>query len=153
MCKLIYVPPEGLIVSARIAIVGEAPGSAEEAAQRPFVGKCGQFLRDALSDLGFSEEEIYFTNAVKVRPKDNRAPTKEELESWSPVLQRELVWVNIMDDPPQVICLGKSAEWAFKCFDIRIPHRVLWHPSYVLRFNKVDEWKNQLKEIINTPIS
>lgn len=57
--------------NAKIAIVGEAPGAIEDAQLRPFVGPAGRVLEDCLHAAGLIRGEIYLTNVVKVRPKNN----------------------------------------------------------------------------------
>ena len=60
-----YVPPEGLLSSASLAIVGEQPGRTEVVKRRPFVGPAGEVLRDCLSRAGINAGDCYFTNVVK----------------------------------------------------------------------------------------
>jgi len=50
---------------ARIVIVGEQPGDAEDKAGRPFVGPAGQILDRALEQAGIDRHTVYVTNAVK----------------------------------------------------------------------------------------
>lgn len=147
MSKLIYVPGEQLsgMDGPDVLFVGEAPGESEEKEQRPFVGRSGQFLRETLYILGI--EDYYLTNAVKVRPEGNRKPTKEEIESWSPALNEELVRVFERYNPT-IIALGRSADWAMKCVEAGFHYHHIWHPSYVLRFNKEKEWIKNIKVIL-----
>lgn len=57
--------------TAKIAIVGEAPGSYEDMALKPFVGPAGTVLESCLHAAGLIRSECYLTNVVKVRPKNN----------------------------------------------------------------------------------
>lgn len=57
--------------SARIAIVGEAPGAYENAALKPFVGPAGTVLEQCLHSAGLIRSECYLTNVVKVQPRGN----------------------------------------------------------------------------------
>lgn len=57
--------------NARIAIVGEAPGSHEDHQLKPFVGPAGGVLESCLHAAGLIRSEVYLTNVVKVRPKGN----------------------------------------------------------------------------------
>ena len=66
-----YIPGEGS-VSAKLAIVGEAPGAQEDAEGRPFVGPSGQLLNSILDECGVSRNEVYVTNVVKYRPPNNK---------------------------------------------------------------------------------
>lgn len=57
--------------TAKIAIVGEAPGSYEEAQLKPFVGPAGTVLEQCLHAAGIIRSDCYLTNVVKVKPKGN----------------------------------------------------------------------------------
>src|SRR4051794_14171493 len=56
---------EGPPRSARIMMVGEAPGDREDRAGHVFVGPAGRELDSALEDVGIERREVYVTNAVK----------------------------------------------------------------------------------------
>ena len=65
--------------TAKIVLIGEAPGEMEDETGRPFVGRAGQLLNDFLKEAGISrEEDIYVINTVKCRPPKNRVPSDEE---------------------------------------------------------------------------
>lgn len=145
MQKLIYVPGEGSYGSD-IVLVGEAPGETEEREGRPFIGRSGKLLRNVLSDLGVEEESLYITNVVKVRPEDNRTPTDEEIESWLPILDEEISLVKGLNRAAIVIAVGKTADYALNAAGI--PHKHIWHPSYVLRTGKKAEWIKSIKDIL-----
>ena len=82
----------------RLMLIGEAPGEQETLQGRPFVGKAGQNLDHFLALAGLSREEIYISNAVKLRPTktgktgrlSNRPPTKDEIALFRPWLMREI---------------------------------------------------------------
>ncbi|MGN0772322.1 MAG: uracil-DNA glycosylase [Candidatus Ventricola sp.] len=90
----------------RLMLIGEAPGEQETLMGRPFVGKAGKNLDHFLELAGMRREEIYISNAVKIRPTktgrtgriSNRPPTKEEIALFRPWLLREIDLVA-----PQVI--------------------------------------------------
>lgn len=50
---------------ARIMLVGEQPGDAEDVAGLPFVGPAGKLLDRALREAGIERSDVYVTNAVK----------------------------------------------------------------------------------------
>lgn len=54
--------------TARIVIVGEAPGTEEDAAGSPFVGAAGRILSDMLERAGIPEQQVFITNAVACWP-------------------------------------------------------------------------------------
>ena len=67
--------------SARIMLIGEAPGRDEDIAGKPFVGRAGQLLDRMLASIGLDESNVYITNVVYWRPPGNRTPTPEEVEA------------------------------------------------------------------------
>lgn len=81
------VPPSGSL-SAKIAIIGEAPGETEVHEGKPFVGKAGDRLDSFLAEHKILREEIYITNVIKERPPSNdvsifiKAPNKKG-EVWT----------------------------------------------------------------------
>jgi DNA polymerase len=89
-------------------IIGEAPGETEDVKGRPFIGKSGQLLRDALEANGIRPEDVYITNAVKCRPPKNRKPKPDELKACSSWLRAEIHEVK----PERIICLGDTAAKA-----------------------------------------
>ena len=57
--------------SAKICIVGEAPGQEEDASGIPFVGSSGKLLNRLLRTAGIDRNECYITNVIKQRPPEN----------------------------------------------------------------------------------
>ena len=94
----------------KLMLIGEAPGEQETLQGRPFVGKAGQNLDHFLVLAGLRREEIYITNAVKLRPTktgktgrlSNRPPTKDEIALFRPWLLREIAEVA----PQMIATLG-----------------------------------------------
>ena len=66
--------------SARVLIVGEAPGKNEDLQGEPFVGAAGKYLDELLSIAGLKREEVFIANVLKCRPPGNRNPRREEIE-------------------------------------------------------------------------
>lgn len=107
-----FVPGEGPI-PASVMLAGEAPGRAEDAQRRPFVGEAGKVLDKLLLRAELRREDVFITNTVKFRPVDengrNRTPSMTEVENSLECLKREIELVN-----PQVIGLmGRVAIQAF----------------------------------------
>jgi len=96
------VLPSGDLQS-RVALVGEAPGEAEDKAGRPFIGRAGKILDAIMEEEGVDRGKLMITNTVKCRPPANRDPTKYEMSACRPFLDSELY------DKDVVIGLGKSA--------------------------------------------
>ena len=93
-----------------LMLIGEAPGEQESLQGRPFVGKAGKNLDHFLELAGLRREEIYISNAVKIRPTkvsktgriSNRPPTKEEIALFRPWLMREITEIR----PKMIATLG-----------------------------------------------
>ena len=102
-----YVPGQGPS-DAEVMLVGEAPGATEVSESAPFVGQAGRKLDSALNDIGIDRSGLYLTNVVKVRPPDNKTPTKDEIDAWMPVLEVEIDHVN----PAIIVPLGTTASQA-----------------------------------------
>ncbi len=94
----------------RLMLIGEAPGETEVVKGRPFVGRAGKNLDEFLRLAGLQREEIFVTNAVKIRPTEigptgrtrNRAPNREELSLFTPWLLKEIKAVR----PRALVTLG-----------------------------------------------
>lgn len=71
MISSTYVPDEGP-KGAKILIVGEAPGADEETQKRPFVGKSGELLTQALSRCGINRDQVRLANLCHYRPPNNK---------------------------------------------------------------------------------
>lgn len=102
-------------VTARLALVGEQPGDAEDRAGQPFVGPAGQLLDRALAEAGIDRTETYVTNAVKhfrftptAQRRLHQTPDLAHLSACRPWLTAELAVV----DPEVVVCLGATAARA-----------------------------------------
>lgn len=136
----VLVPGDGS-VNPRLLFVGEAPGAREAKLRKPFVGVSGKFLEEMLESVGISREEVFITNCVKYRPKNNRDPEPEERHAGYGYLRREH---TLLGKPPMVM-LGKHAtktvtdgyqlpegltvgEW-FMMMD-GTPVLPLFHPAY-----------------------
>lgn len=97
---------------ARIMLVGEVPGNAEDKQGRPFVGPAGGLLDRALEQAGIDRSDTYVTNAVKhfrflkVGPyRYHRNPSGLQVRACRPWLEAELALVK----PEVVVCLGATA--------------------------------------------
>ena len=98
--------------NARVFIVGEQPGDAEDLAGLPFVGPAGRMLDRALEDLGLDRRRMYVTNAVKHfkferrgKVRLHRSPNPGEQRACRLWLEGELARIK----PDVVVCLGAIA--------------------------------------------
>jgi len=94
--------------TARLMIIGEAPGREEDLEGRPFVGRAGQLLDKMLAAIGLGETDVHITNIVYWRPPGNRTPTPQEAQVCRPFLERQIELVG----PDLVLTLGGPATKA-----------------------------------------
>jgi DNA polymerase len=90
---------------AELVFVGEGPGADEDEQGLPFVGRAGQLLNRMIRMIGMKREEVYICNVIKCRPPENRTPEKDEMETCSPFLFRQLEAIK----PRLICCLGAPA--------------------------------------------
>ena len=105
------VPGEGP-ANARLMLVGEQPGDAEDRAGKPFVGPAGELLRRALAEAGIDPAEIYITNAVKHfswEPRGirriHKKPLQREIAACHDWLDAEIRAIR----PACIVALGATA--------------------------------------------
>jgi DNA polymerase len=91
--------------SARLMIIGEAPGREEDLEGKPFVGRAGQLLDKMLAAISLREADVHITNVVYWRPPGNRTPTPHESQVCRPFLARQMELVS----PDVVLLLGGAA--------------------------------------------
>ncbi|MGH9568573.1 MAG: uracil-DNA glycosylase, partial [Candidatus Angelobacter sp.] len=92
-------------VNADLMFVGEGPGADEDAQGEPFVGRAGQLLNNMISAMGLRREDVYIANVVKCRPPNNRTPERDECDTCSPFLMRQIEVVK----PKVIVALGAVA--------------------------------------------
>lgn len=97
---------------ARLLIVGEQPGDAEEREGQPFIGPAGQLLNSHLQEAGLKRADIRVTNAVKHfkfelhgKRRIHQNPSAGEIDHcrWWLDAERRLV------RPDVILALGASA--------------------------------------------
>jgi uracil-DNA glycosylase len=138
---------------ADIMFVGEAPGADEDQQGEPFVGRAGQLLNNMISAMGIRREDVYIANIIKCRPPGNRTPEREECDTCSPFLMRQIEVVK----PKIIVALGAVAAKTLlgvndaminlrgKIYDFRNTKlAVTYHPAYLLRDprQKKEAWKD-----------
>ena len=99
-------------VRARVVLIGEQPGDAEDREGRPFVGPAGRLLDRALTDAGLKRSEVYLTNSVKHfkfeergKRRIHKKPNLTEVRACHPWLEAELRLIR----PAVIGCLGATA--------------------------------------------
>jgi DNA polymerase len=138
---------------ADLMFVGEAPGADEDARGEPFVGRAGQLLNNMIKAMGIAREQVYIANIIKCRPPGNRQPERDECETCSPFLMRQIAVVR----PQVIVALGAVAaktllavnapmmELRGRWFDFcGTKLAVTYHPAFLLRDprQKKEAWKD-----------
>jgi uracil-DNA glycosylase len=90
---------------AELMFVGEGPGADEDQQGEPFVGRAGQLLNNMIKAMGLRREDVYIANVVKCRPPGNRTPERDECDTCSPFLMRQIAVIK----PEVVVALGAVA--------------------------------------------
>ena len=90
---------------ADLMFVGEGPGADEDMQGEPFVGRAGQLLNNMIKAMGIRREDVYIANVVKCRPPGNRTPERDECETCSPFLMRQISVIK----PKVMVALGAVA--------------------------------------------
>jgi len=139
--------------SAELMFIGEAPGADEDAQGEPFVGRAGQLLNNMIKAMGLRREDIYIANIIKCRPPGNRTPERDECETCSPFLMRQIATIK----PKAIVALGAVAaktllavnapmsELRGHWYDFRgTKLAVTYHPAFLLRDprQKKEAWKD-----------
>jgi DNA polymerase len=108
---------------ARIMLVGEQPGDAEDLEGKPFVGPAGLLLRKALEDAGIDLHDVYLTNVVKHfkwEPRGKRRihkkPRHSEVAACRVWLDAEIAHVK----PRAIVALGATAAQAVIGPEVRV---------------------------------
>ena len=136
-----------------VVFVGEAPGRNEDEQGIPFVGESGTLLRRMVEIANGEEWPVYYTNAVRCRPLNNKTPEAGTIRKCNWHLREELKRLN----PDIVVPLGSVALKA--CLDVKSIKRArgrkivkdgtiffpTWHPSFVKR-NKLKEGKSPVEK-------
>lgn len=160
---------------ADIFFCGDAPGPDAALSGDPIAGQAGQLLGKIISAMGLSPEQVYITNILNWRPRDeepygNRPPTNDEMRFCLPYLKAQIDIIC----PKVIVALGNTAvsgllgpdpkrqmgsvrgTWAD--FD-GTPLMITFHPSYLLRNGTLKTkriaWEDMLKvmEQCRLPIS
>jgi DNA polymerase len=135
---------------ARVLLVGEQPGNAEDLAGHPFVGPAGKLLDQALDEAGLERRLVYVTNAVKHfkfeergKARLHKRPKPGEVRACAPWLRAELELI----EPEVLVLLGSTAAQSLLGASFRVTQQrgkvpgsalaatviATLHPSAILR--------------------
>ena len=148
---------------AELMFIGEGPGADEDEQGLPFVGRAGQLLNNMISAMGLKREQVYIANIVKCRPPGNRTPERDECDTCSPFLMRQVRVIR----PKVIVALGATAAKNLlavndsmaslrgRFYDFSPPRvlgeepfdcklAVTYHPAFLLRDprQKAEAWKD-----------
>jgi len=149
---------------AGLMFIGEGPGADEDAQGLPFVGRAGQLLNNMIAAMGLKREQVYIANIVKCRPPGNRTPERDECDTCSPFLMRQIQVIR----PKVIVALGATAaknllgvndsmaSMRGRFYDFSPPRTteaieplecklaVTYHPAFLLRDprQKKETWKD-----------
>jgi len=133
-----------------LMIIGEGPGANEDATGRPFVGRAGALLDEALAACKISRKHVFICNVIKCRAcimengrTRNRPPATEEIAACTPWLEKQIAIMQ----PLVILCLGApSAKFIIKKdFKMTQERGIVYptryarhavaalHPAYILR--------------------
>ena len=139
--------------NADLMFIGEAPGADEDIQGEPFVGRAGQLLNNMIKAMGLRREDVYIANIIKCRPPGNRTPERDECDTCSPFLMRQIEAIK----PRAIVALGAVAaktllavnasmsELRGRWYDFRgTKLAVTYHPAFLLRDprQKKEAWKD-----------
>ncbi|HKF22502.1 MAG TPA: uracil-DNA glycosylase [Candidatus Angelobacter sp.] len=140
-------------VNADLMFVGEGPGADEDEQGEPFVGRAGQLLNNMIAAMGLKRSDVYIANVVKCRPPQNRTPERDECDTCSPFLMRQIEVIR----PKVIVALGavaaknllavndSMASLRGRWYDFKNARLlVTYHPAYLLRDprQKKEAWKD-----------
>jgi len=135
---------------APLMLVGEGPGETEDATGRPFVGRAGALLDEALAACKIGRQHVFICNILKCRAciiengrARNRPPSTYEIDACTSWLEAQ---IEIMQ-PIVILCLGApSAKFIIKkdfkmtqergqFFPTKYARHAIaaLHPAYILR--------------------
>ena len=137
------------VPTAKVMLIGEAPGADEDRIGRPFVGVSGQLLDRMLGAIGLSREEnVYITNVINWHPPGNRTPSDAEVALSLPFVRRHIELVNpailiyvggvatkaLLDTNQGITRLrGKWMDYSSEGLKQPISSLAMFHPAYLLR--------------------
>jgi len=151
---------------ARVMLVGEQPGDAEDRQGLPFVGPAGRLLDRALEAAGVAREGVYVTNAVKhfkwqLRGKRrlHKTPAQREIDACHQWLEGEVAAVK----PRVIVCLGATAARAVISRDFKVSQMrgkfvesplapfvfATFHPSALLRLKDDKEKEAAFAQLVD----
>ena len=150
---------------ARLMLVGETPGDAEDKQGRPFVGPAGKLLDKLLAEAGIDRKDAYVTNAVKHFKWTARGtrrlhakPSSREIFACRPWLEKELESIG----PDLLVLMGATAAQTLLGASFRITKErgklfpsdwaewtmATYHPSALLRAMDLPDGRQMIDDFV-----
>ena len=129
--------------NADIMFIGDAPTLAEDSVGKPFTGRSGDLLSNMIENvLGISRKDVYITNILKCKTKDNEKLTPTQAHTCQAFLLKQIELIK----PKIVVTLGDEAYYYLSGDDSDLSdvrgraHKqnayelvATYHPNYLLR--------------------
>lgn len=147
---------------AKLAIFAELPGKEEDRFNLPLVGANGLMTEKMLLSIGIEIDEVYYSNIVKCRTKDDKALTKPEIKFCTK--QHLLTELRSLPNLEWIWILGKVTYYGIHGKDPKITQELgrvdtlnigdgrilqtvlLFHPSYLIGSPSMDPGSRKEKQ-------
>jgi DNA polymerase len=128
---------------AKVMIVGDSPGSADDSSGKIFTGRTGDILTKMIENvLMLKREDVYLTNLLKCKALDAHTPSSAHTHTCYPYLLKEIELVK-----PQIIITLGTLAYEYLTEDNTPLEQIrgtlynkngytlipTYHPSYLLR--------------------
>ncbi len=113
--------------NASLMLVAQAPGIKEDKVGRMFVGPSGKVLDRLLAANNVQRDRLYMTNLVKYMLPKYRKPKRDEIDTCSVFLEKEIQVV----EPDVLVPLGHYAtKLLFEKYHLNIPSKPNFYTVY-----------------------
>lgn len=134
--------------SAKVMLIGEAPGANEDLQGIPFCGVSGKLLDKMLNAISLDRTKVYISNVVFWHPPGNRKPTDLELDTCRPFVEKHIALIapqililvggiacySLLDNTKTISHLrGKFLTYSNQYLSHPITTTAIFHPAYLLR--------------------